>query len=67
LQLIGELGVERLVLPAVPELLQTWTESFGFQVMSQSDKLEIAEHTILCFQGTTMCHKFINKAGSPQR
>lgn len=22
----------------------------------------IAEHTILCFQGTTMCHKFINNA-----
>ncbi|KAK1677686.1 hypothetical protein QYE76_038534 [Lolium multiflorum] len=66
-KLLGELGVERLVLPAVPELLQTWTESFGFQVMSQSDKLEIAEHTILCFQGTTMCHKFINKAAAPQR
>ncbi|KAM0892929.1 hypothetical protein ACQ4PT_025412 [Festuca glaucescens] len=65
-KLLGELGVERLVLPAVPELLQTWTESFGFQVMSQSDKLEIAEHTILCFQGTTMCHKFINKAAAPQ-
>ncbi|KAM0887421.1 hypothetical protein ACQ4PT_029067 [Festuca glaucescens] len=68
-KLLGELGVERLVLPAVPELLQTWTESFGFQAMSQSgsDKLEIAEHTILCFQGTTMCHKFINKAAAPQR
>ncbi|KAK1677688.1 hypothetical protein QYE76_038536 [Lolium multiflorum] len=66
-KLLGELGVERLVLPAVPELLQTWTESFGFQVMSQSDKLEIAEHTILCFQGTTMCHKFINKAVAPRR
>ncbi|XP_071681357.1 increased DNA methylation 1-like [Lolium perenne] len=66
-KLLSELGVERLVLPAVPELLQTWTESFGFQVMSQSDKLEIAEHTILCFQGTTMCHKFINKAVAPRR
>ncbi|KAL6657291.1 hypothetical protein ACP70R_005071 [Stipagrostis hirtigluma subsp. patula] len=44
------LGVERLVLPAVPGLLQTWTGSFGFMVMTHSDKLEIAEHTILSFQ-----------------
>ncbi|KAL6896808.1 hypothetical protein ACP4OV_007380 [Aristida adscensionis] len=55
------LGVERLVLPAVPELLQAWTGSFGFKAMTHSDKLEIAEHTILCFQGTTMCHKFLSK------
>lgn len=67
LQLLGQLGVERFVLPAVPELLQTWTGSFGFQVMTQSDRMEIAEHSILYFQGTTMCHKFIGKAASPGR
>ncbi|CAM0907464.1 unnamed protein product [Alopecurus aequalis] len=66
--LLAELGVERLVLPAVPELLQTWTGSFGFRVMTKADRMEIAEHSILCFQGTTMCHKFINKAGAaPER
>lgn len=59
--------MERLVLPAVLELLLTWTGSFGFQEMSQSDKLEIAQHTIVCFQGTTMCHKFMSKtAAAPQ-
>ncbi|XP_044964741.1 increased DNA methylation 1-like [Hordeum vulgare subsp. vulgare] len=63
--LLGELGVERLVLPAVPELLQTWTGSFGFQAMSHSDKMEIAEHTVMCFQGTTMCQKFITAAAAP--
>ncbi|KQK14479.2 LOW QUALITY PROTEIN: hypothetical protein BRADI_1g16595v3 [Brachypodium distachyon] len=65
--LLGEWGVERLVLPAVPELLQTWTGSFGFQVMTQSQKLDIAQHTIMCFQGTTMCHKFITNTAAPQR
>ncbi|XP_037482009.1 increased DNA methylation 1-like [Triticum dicoccoides] len=64
-KLLGELGVERLVLPAVPELLPTWTGSFGFQAMSHSDRMEIAEHTIMCFQGTTMCHKFIVSAATP--
>ncbi|TVU37089.1 hypothetical protein EJB05_10380 [Eragrostis curvula] len=55
----GVLGVERLVLPAVPELLQTWTGSFGFKAMTHSDKLQVAQHTILCFQGTTMCQKLL--------
>ncbi|KAL6657289.1 hypothetical protein ACP70R_005069 [Stipagrostis hirtigluma subsp. patula] len=66
-KMLCALGVERLVLPAVPELLQTWTGSFGFRVMTHSDKLEIAEHTILSFQGTTMCHKFLSSADAPYR
>ncbi|KAM3392491.1 hypothetical protein ACQJBY_013571 [Aegilops geniculata] len=64
-KLLGELGVERLVLPAVPELLPTWTGSFGFQPMSHSDKMEIAEHTVMCFQGTTMCQKFLVGTATP--
>ncbi|RLN34017.1 increased DNA methylation 1 [Panicum miliaceum] len=55
--LARDLGVQRLVLPAVPELLRMWTASLGFSAMTHSDKLEIIEHTILCFQGTTMCQK----------
>ncbi|KAK3128116.1 hypothetical protein QOZ80_7AG0582790 [Eleusine coracana subsp. coracana] len=59
-RMLASLGVQRLLLPSVPELLQTWTgSSFGFKPMTRTDKLQIAEHTILCFQGTTMCHKFL--------
>ncbi|TVU09475.1 hypothetical protein EJB05_42950, partial [Eragrostis curvula] len=47
---LHELGVERLMLPSVRGLLQTWTGSFVFKEMSESNKLEIAEHTILGFQ-----------------
>uniref|UniRef100_A0A0D9X396 PHD-type domain-containing protein n=1 Tax=Leersia perrieri TaxID=77586 RepID=A0A0D9X396_9ORYZ len=59
-KLLGKIGVKRLVLPAVPELVATWTGSFGFREMGQSDRQELAHHPIVCFQGTTMCHKFLN-------
>lgn len=62
LQLLLDLGVERLLLPAVPELLETWTGSFGFTVISNSDRIELAENSILSFQGTTMCQKVLNVA-----
>uniref|UniRef100_A0ACD5WP71 Uncharacterized protein n=1 Tax=Avena sativa TaxID=4498 RepID=A0ACD5WP71_AVESA len=56
-------GVERLLLPAVPQLLATWTGSFGFTVMSNSDRFQLAENSVLSFQGTTMCQKILNDAG----
>jgi hypothetical protein len=59
-----DMGVRRLVLPAVPELLRMWTGSMGFRAMTPSDKLELADHTILCFQGTTMCQKSLLLAGA---
>jgi len=60
--LLLDLGVERLLIPAIPELLETWTGSFGFTVMSNSDRIELAENNILSFQGTTMCQKVLNIA-----
>jgi hypothetical protein len=64
-RMLAALGVNRLVLPSVPELLQTWTgPSFGFKPMTHSDKLDMVEHTILCFQGTTMCQKFLQPPNS---
>ncbi|KAK9059562.1 hypothetical protein SSX86_020266 [Deinandra increscens subsp. villosa] len=57
-----ELGVERLVLPAVPSVLHTWTSSFGFSVMTESQKLDFLGYTFLDFQGTHMCQKLLVKA-----
>ncbi|XP_047090243.1 uncharacterized protein LOC124702169 isoform X2 [Lolium rigidum] len=62
-KLLSGWGVERLLLPAVPQLLETWTGPFGFTAMSNSDRFDLAESSILSFQGTTMCHKILNAAG----
>uniref|UniRef100_A0ACD5WIP3 Uncharacterized protein n=6 Tax=Avena sativa TaxID=4498 RepID=A0ACD5WIP3_AVESA len=62
-KLLSGWGVERLLLPAVPQLLATWTGSFGFTAMSNSDRFKLAESSVLSFQGTTMCQKILNDAG----
>ncbi|KAJ8550807.1 hypothetical protein K7X08_000177 [Anisodus acutangulus] len=54
-----ELGVERLVLPAVPTVLNTWTTSFGFSVVEESQRLNLLNYTFLDFQGTVMCQKLL--------
>ncbi|URE13136.1 PHD-finger [Musa troglodytarum] len=58
-KLLRSLGVERLLLPAVPQLLQTWTTSFGFTQMTSSDRLELSKYPLLSFSGTTMCQKLL--------
>ncbi|XP_065009868.1 uncharacterized protein LOC135639839 [Musa acuminata AAA Group] len=61
-KLLCSLGVERLLLPAVPQLLQTWTTSFGFTQMTSSDRLELSKYSLLSFSGTTMCQKLLGAA-----
>ncbi|KAK6935715.1 hypothetical protein RJ641_032745, partial [Dillenia turbinata] len=57
-----ELGVERLVLPAVPGVLSTWTNSFGFSRMTDSERFKFLDCTFLDFQDTVMCQKLLMKA-----
>ncbi|PSS09497.1 Increased DNA methylation like [Actinidia chinensis var. chinensis] len=61
---LTELGVERLVLPAVPSVLHTWTTSFGFSKMTDGERLSFLDYTFLDFQGTTMCQKLLKKTPS---
>ncbi|KAK6272177.1 hypothetical protein POUND7_009260 [Theobroma cacao] len=56
-----ELGVQRLILPAVPNVLHTWTTSFGFSKMMPSERLTYVDYTFLDFQGAIMCQKLLLK------
>ncbi|KAJ0979361.1 hypothetical protein J5N97_014835 [Dioscorea zingiberensis] len=56
-KLLSSLGVEMLLLPAVSQLLPTWTTKFGFTKMTSSDRLKLLDYTLLSFQDTTMCYK----------
>ncbi|XP_016650689.1 PREDICTED: uncharacterized protein LOC103321449, partial [Prunus mume] len=60
-KMLMQLGVERLVLPAVPSVLNTWTTSFGFSTMTASERLQFLDYTFLDFQGTIMCQKQLMK------
>ncbi|GAB4832152.1 hypothetical protein Ancab_006169 [Ancistrocladus abbreviatus] len=58
------LGVERLILPAVPSVLNTWTTAFGFSQMTKSERSEFLGYTFLDFQDTVMCQKLLKKLPS---
>ncbi|KAL1307979.1 hypothetical protein HN51_049893 [Arachis hypogaea] len=60
-----QLGVERLVLPAVPSVVDTWTGSFGFVKMTEFERSQFLDNTFLDFQGTIMCQKLL-KIPSPE-
>lgn len=65
-QRLEELGVESLVLPAALSVLNTWTTSFGFSEMTNSEILKFRNHTFLNFQGTVMCQKLLMKIPSSE-
>ncbi|XP_028784602.1 uncharacterized protein LOC114740599 [Neltuma alba] len=56
-----QLGVERIVLPAVPSVLETWTTSFGFAKMTNAERSQFLDCTFLDFQDTVMCQKLLIK------
>ncbi|TXG74413.1 hypothetical protein EZV62_002992 [Acer yangbiense] len=59
-----EIGVEKLILPAIPNMLDTWTTSFGFSEMTHSERLSLLDFAFLDFQGTIMCQKLLSKTPS---
>jgi N-acetylglutamate synthase-like GNAT family acetyltransferase len=56
-QMLQMVGVETLVLPAVPELLDTWTGAFGFKPMDTFPRQTLIELNLMAFPGTSLLHK----------
>ncbi|KAF6170426.1 hypothetical protein GIB67_014356 [Kingdonia uniflora] len=61
---LAELGVERLFLPAIPQVVKTWTTSFGFSKMTSCERLKFLKYIFLDFQDTTMCQKILKSTTS---
>ncbi|KAJ8649388.1 hypothetical protein MRB53_002411 [Persea americana] len=58
-KMLSGLGVERLLLPSPPSLLETWTGSFGFTKITRSERLQFLQHNYMEFQGTVLCQKLL--------
>ena len=63
-QMLNRIGVELLVLPAVPELMDTWRGAFGFQPLNRHQKKELTKLNIMAFPGTSLLHKFLPRSAS---
>lgn len=56
------LGVERMVLPAVPGVAVAWIDKFGFLKMTKGERLMLLDYTLRNFQGVEMYWKELNKS-----
>ncbi|OMO70783.1 Zinc finger, PHD-type [Corchorus olitorius] len=58
-EVLKGLGVEKLVLPAVPSAIGTWINNFRFSPMTDEERSKFSQFTFLDFAGTTMCQKLL--------
>jgi hypothetical protein len=56
-QVLASVQVEKLVIPAIAALVDTWKRSFSFKPLEPELKEEIRRRSLVVITGTTLLHK----------
>ncbi|XP_009775403.1 increased DNA methylation 1 [Nicotiana sylvestris] len=54
--------VEKLVISAIPSLVETWTAGFGFELLEDSEKQNLSHINLMVFPGTVWLKKSLFQA-----
>ncbi|KAL5724529.1 hypothetical protein ACHQM5_007777 [Ranunculus cassubicifolius] len=71
-KMLSQLGIETLLLPAIPQLEETWKTAFGFKEVTHEQKLKLLGYPILVLQDTILFQKVLtqqrqNSEGMPEK
>ncbi|KAM6573955.1 hypothetical protein CsatA_022282 [Cannabis sativa] len=56
--------VEKIVVAAIPDLIETWTEGFGFELVEDSEKKSLNKINMMVFPGTVLLKKTLYGNGA---
>lgn len=61
-QMLKALKVNKIVMSAVPELVPTWVNAFGFQQVDEEEKSSLKTLNLVVFPGTVSLQKSLLQA-----
>lgn len=62
-QILCRLRVKTLIIPAISDMLETWTKSFSFKPLEPSQREEVKNLSLMVFAETTLLQKSMQCAG----
>ncbi|CAJ1957428.1 unnamed protein product [Sphenostylis stenocarpa] len=60
-QMLTSFKVERLVVSAIPDLVETWTKGFGFKPVADVERQRLNKFNFMIFPGTVFLEKRLHK------